>query len=90
MSWKRYEKDCSRKHNARHIGGPGKPDYQRGNTLGEVKHRQTPVTKSELRNLHERGIAEVHSLGGFTEPAINHVQRYNMKMRLFHRGKRIV
>lgn len=89
MSWKRYERETSSKHNGHHIGGPGKPDYQRGNVLGEVKHRQTPVTKTELVALRKRGVTEIHSLSGFTEPAIDHAERYNMNMKLFHRGRRV-
>jgi hypothetical protein len=90
MSWKRYERECARRHNGRHIGGPGNPDYQRGDTLGEVKHRQTPVTKAELMNLRQKGVTEIDSLSGFTQPAIDHVQNYNMNMRLFYRGRRII
>jgi hypothetical protein len=62
----------------------------RGNVAGEVKHRQTPVTKPELQRLHDKGVTEIHSLKGFTEPAMDHVLRYNMNMRLFHRGRRVV
>jgi hypothetical protein len=89
MSWKRYEKDCTRKHNGHHIGGSGQPDYKRGSKLGEVKHRQTPVTKPELMRLHRKGVSEIHSLSGFTEPAIDHVQKYNMNMKLYSRGRRV-
>lgn len=90
MSWKRYEKDAARRHRGHRIGGSGNPDYQRGDTFGEVKHRQTPVTKPELMRLRRKGVTEIHSLRGFTEPAVDHVLRYDMNMKLFHRGRRIV
>jgi hypothetical protein len=89
MSWENYEKSVSHQHNGRHIGGPGLPDYQRGDVLGEIKHRQTPVTKPELIALRKKGITEIHSLSGFTEPAIDHVEKYHMNMKLFHRGRRV-
>jgi hypothetical protein len=89
VSWKRYERECARRHNGHHIGGPGNPDYQRGDTLGEIKHRQTPVTKPELMRLHEKGVTEIHSLKGFTKPAIDHVDRYGMDMKLYSRGRRV-
>lgn len=89
MSWKRYERECARKHNGHHVGGPGNPDYIRGAVAGEVKHRQTPVTKPELKRLHDKGVTEIHSLKGFTEPAIDHVLRYNMNMKLYSRGRQI-
>ena len=59
MSWKRYEKETCEQHNGRHIGGPGKPDYTRGSVRGEVKHRQTPVTKPELMSLRQKGVTEI-------------------------------
>lgn len=90
MSWARYERDTSRKHNGRHIGSPGNPDYQRSNILREVKHRQIPVTKPELMALRKEGVTEIDSLSGFTVPAINHVEKYDMNMKLFQRGRRIV
>jgi len=31
-----YEKRQARQHGARHVGGPGKPDYVRGYKIGEV------------------------------------------------------
>jgi hypothetical protein len=89
MSWRDYERNTARKHNGRHVGGPGKPDYVRGNVRGEVKHRQTPVTKPELRSFRQKGVTEVHSLSGFTKPAVDHAKKYNMNVKLFHRGKRV-
>jgi hypothetical protein len=90
VSWKRYEKETSRKHRGHHIGGPGNPDYLRGDAVGEVKHMQRPVTKPEIIRLHRKGVTEIHSLRGFTEPAMKHVQRYDMKVKLFHHGRRVV
>ncbi|MDR2720456.1 MAG: hypothetical protein LBC03_06615 [Nitrososphaerota archaeon] len=89
MSWKDYEKNTAKKHNGKHVGGPGKPDYVRGKVRGEVKHRKTPVTKPELRSFRKKGVTEVHSLSGFTKPAIGHAKKHNMKVKLFRRGRQV-
>ena len=90
MSWRRYERETARKHRGQHIGGPGNPDYMRGDIWGEIKHMQRPMTKAEVIKAHGKGADEIHSINGFTEPAIEHVLRYNMKVKLFHRGRRVV
>lgn len=89
MSWKRYEREIARSHRGHHVGGSGKPDYVRGNAVGEVKHLQRPVTKPEIMQLRRKGVTEIHSLSGFTERAVNHVKRYDVDVKLFHRGRRI-
>ncbi|MDO8874285.1 MAG: hypothetical protein Q7V05_16395 [Methanoregula sp.] len=84
------EKRKAGEHGARHIGGPGMPDYQRGGVLGEVKVRQTPVTKPELQRLiTQKGIGEVDSKAGFTQPAIEYRDRYQPDVKLISRGKKI-
>lgn len=88
-SWKRYEREAARRHRGHHVGGAGNPDYLRGDAIGEVKHMQRPVTKPEVIKLCRKGVTEIHSLNGFTESAVEHVQRYNMKVKLFHRGRRV-
>jgi len=70
------------------VGGPGKEDYRRGNTKGEVKHRQSPVTRPEAIKIRRKGITEIDSMSGFTEPAKNYAESRGMK--LFQRGRRIV
>lgn len=66
----RYERQKAREHGAKHVGGPGRPDYTRGVVKGEVKDRKTPVTGPELKRLASKGVKEVDSKGGFTGPAI--------------------
>jgi len=88
LNWQSYERKTARKHNGRHVGGPGKEDYSRGKTRGEVKHRQTPVTRPEAIKIRRRGITEIDSFGGFTEPAKDYAESRGVK--LFQRGRRIV
>lgn len=84
----KYEELKAKQHRAKHSGGPGKPDYVRGQKLGEVKCRQSPVTAPELLRLsEEKKIKEVDSKGGFTSPAIETAKKRGIK--LFSRGKRI-
>jgi hypothetical protein len=90
MSWKRYERLTARRHRGRHVGGPGKPDYVRGSARGEVKDLNRPVTRTEVIEARKKGVTEICSKKGFTEPAINHVSRYNMKMKLFYRRRRVL
>ena len=89
MNWRQYERYKAKKHKGRHVGGPGKPDYIRGNKKGEVKHRKKPVTKPEVMKLAKKGITEIESLSGFTKPAIQYALRYRPKLKLLHRGRRI-
>lgn len=90
MSWARYERETAQKHNGRHIGGPGNPDYIRGKVKGEVKHLNRPLTKPEVIRLRKKGVTEIHSLNGFTQPALEHVVRHALKVKLFTKGRRIV
>ena len=85
-----YEKAKATAHKGRHIGGPGKEDYRRGNIKGEVKNRKTPVTKPELKKMiTEKGIKEVESKAGFTKPAEEYRNTYQPKVKLFQKGKLI-
>ena len=85
----RYEKEKAKAHRGKHIGGPGKEDYRRGEIKGEVKDRKTPVTKPELQEIFRKGTSEVESKAGYTEPAIRYKERYHSDMKLFKKGKRI-
>jgi hypothetical protein len=85
----RYEKRKAGEHGGHHIGGPGAPDYQRGRVSGEVKGRQSKVTKPELQSLIRRGITEIDSKAGFTGPAIDYRDQWRPKIRLIHRGRNI-
>jgi len=87
--WKTKEARSAKRHRAKRIGGPGKPDYERGNVFGEVKNRKTKVTKPEVRKIIEKAQkqgakkVEIVSSSGFTEPAEEHVARfYRNKVKL--------
>lgn len=85
-----YEKRRAKVHNARHVGGPGHHDYQRGSVKGEVKCRMSKVTKPELKELiRSKGVSEIDSKAGFTQPAINYRNKYQPHIRLRSRGRRI-
>ena len=85
-----YEKRKASEHGAKHVGGPGMHDYERGSAKGEVKARQTPVTQPELQRLiKEKGITEVDSKSGFTQPAIEYRDRYQPDVKLISRGKKV-
>jgi hypothetical protein len=85
-----YEKRKAHEHGACHVGGPGMHDYQRGNVKGEVKARQTPVTKPELQRLiRQKGVCEVDSKAGFTQPAIDYRDRHQPYVNLISRRRRI-
>jgi len=68
-------------------GGPGSPDYVKGGRRGEVKRWSRPVDRSELIKLRRKGINEVISIKGFTEPAKEYAKEKNI--RLIH-GKKVV
>lgn len=68
-------------------GGPGSPDYVKGGRKGEVKRWARPVDRTTLIKLARKGINEVVSKKGFTEPAKEYAKDRNI--RLIH-GKRVV
>jgi len=85
-----YEKRKAKEHGGRHIGGPGAPDYQRGDTFGEVKGRVSKVTKPELQRLiRDKGVREIDSKAGFTQPAIEYWDRWQPGVRLIRRGRNV-
>ena len=84
---KRYEKIKAKTHRAKHLGGPGKPDYQRGKIKGEVKNWSRPVHSGVIRELLKKGIKEIDSKSGFTKPAIELAKKYGIK--LFQKGKAV-
>jgi len=88
MSWQAYERRKARKHRGRHVGGPRREDYRRGDVKGEVKHMKRRMTKPEVMRVRRKGIKEIVTLGGYTKPAKGYARRH--KMKLFHRGKRVV
>jgi len=85
----RYEKVKARAHRGIHVGGPGKHDYQRGDVKGEVKCQKTPITQPVLMQICQKGIREVDSKSGFTQPAIDYRDRYCPGMKLMKRSRTI-
>jgi hypothetical protein len=83
-NWQSFEERTSRKHRGRHVGCPGKPDYTRGDTQGEVKQRQRPLTKTEVMRECRKGRDEIVCSGGFTESATEYVKRYRPGVKLIH------
>jgi hypothetical protein len=88
MDWKRYERVKAKEHRGKHVGGPGKADYIRGRVKGEVKHRKTPLSKTELIAIARKGVKEVDSLSGYTGSAVEYADRYRPYLKLFQRGRR--
>jgi hypothetical protein len=85
-----HEKTKAKDHHGTHIGGPGEPDYRRGPAVGEVKDRQSKVTKPELQHLiRDKGVTEVDSKSGFTQPAIDYRDRHQPDVKLISRGKKV-
>lgn len=80
-----YEKSQAKKHRGKHLGGPGKPDYKRGKTKGEVKNWARPVHSGVIREAVKKGIKEIVSKSGFTKPAEDVARKKDV--RLIKRGK---
>lgn len=80
-----YEKSQARKYRGKHLGGPGKPDYKRGKTKGEVKNWARPVHSGVTREAIKKGIKEIVSKSGFTKPAEDIARKKGVK--LIKRGK---
>lgn len=84
---KSYEKEQAKKHRGKPVGGPGKPDYTRGRTKGEVKNWRRPVHSGVVKKAKQNGITEIVSSSGFTEQAIEQAKKAGIK--LIYRGKRL-
>ncbi len=76
----RYEKVQAKKHGGKHIGGPGNPDYQRGNVKGEVKNWSNPVHSGVIKQSVGKGVKEIISKSGFTKPAEDLAKRKGIKL----------
>jgi len=83
------EKRKAKEHHGTHQGGPGNPDYIRGDIKGEVKTRESKVTKPELQKLVQKGVKEVDSKAGFTKPAVEYRDRYRPDVKLISKKKKI-
>ncbi len=76
-----YEKKIAKDRNAKHIGGPGKPDYKKGSTLGEVKVTKTPTTTTDIKKALNKKVGEMESEGGFTKLAKSLAKKKLMTLR---------
>ena len=84
-SWQKLEKGTAKRHRGKHVGGPGKPDYTRGNVHGEVKQRTKPLTKTEVMKECQKGRTEIVCPAGFSKEARQYVKRYRRdKVKLIH------
>jgi len=83
------EKQKAKEHRGTYQGGPDKPDYTRGNVKGEVKTRETKLTKPELQKLVQKGVTEVDSKARFTKPAVEYRDRYRPDVKLISKKKKI-
>jgi hypothetical protein len=83
----RYEMEKARAHGGKPLGGPGKPDYQRGTIKGEVKDWSRPVYIGIIKKAIKDGVKEIEAKNGFTEPALKLAKQHGIK--LFQRGRRI-
>lgn len=68
-------------------GGPGSPDYVKGGRRGEVKRWSRQVDRSTLIKLRRKGINEVVSKKGFTEPAKEYAREKNIRLI---QGKKLI
>ena len=82
-----YEKTQAKKHRGKHLGGPGKPDYIRGRKKAEVKHWSQPVHSGVIKKALQKGIKEIVSNSGFTDPAKELAKK--KKIRLISRGREV-
>jgi len=76
----KYEKTQSKKHKGKYLGGPGKPDYQRGKKKGEIKNWNLPVHSGVIKDAKQKGIDEIISKSGFTKPAKALAKKYGIKL----------
>lgn len=83
----RYEKAQAKQHRGRHLGGPGKPDYERGRIKAEVKNWSRPVHSGVIKKVIKKRIKEIVSKSGFTKPAEELAKKKGIK--LIKRGKKI-
>lgn len=86
--WQGYEKQKAKERRAKHVGGPGKPDFLDG--IGEVKDWNKPVGKYALDKEIHKGRTVIIAKKGFTKPAIEHTKRYHPRARLYRGKKRII
>lgn len=47
-TWQEAERAACRRRGMLHVGGPGAPDCDGGNSVVEVKHQRRPVSRSQI------------------------------------------
>lgn len=85
-TWQNHERDAASAHRGKHVGGPGQPDYVRGDTQGEVKLRRIALSKSEVMAECQKGRTEIDCNAGFSESAVAYVKRYRPEVKLITGG----
>ncbi|MFX0138048.1 MAG: hypothetical protein ACFFDN_30680 [Candidatus Hodarchaeota archaeon] len=89
MKSRRYEKRKTKEHRGKHVGGPSRPDYTRGNKRGEVKSWSRPLSKYDVMKEAKKGRDEITSKSGYTKGAVEYAKRYRPSMKLFHKKKKV-
>ena len=84
-----YEKRKAREHRGQPVGGPGEPDYTRGEIEGEVKYWEKPMGKADVMKEARKGRTEIVSKKGFTEEALEYAKRYRPNLTLFNGKKKV-
>ncbi len=92
-----YEQTVHDRVGGTHIGGPGNPDIVKsrglfgilGNDNIEVKAHKNPLTKREVIDEIRKGRTWIESKSGYTEEAVEYIQRYHPNVKLFDRGQQI-
>lgn len=78
----KFEEQVAIYMKGRHIGGPGEPDYKRGQIDGEVKDWNKRMGKSAVMSEVQKGREEIVSRKGFTEEAITYRNRFRPEIKL--------
>ncbi|HCM36667.1 MAG: hypothetical protein A3J30_01220 [Candidatus Wildermuthbacteria bacterium RIFCSPLOWO2_02_FULL_47_9c] len=80
-----YERKKARDHGAKHIGGPGNPDAEKGRQKLEIKDWKQPVPRPEVVKARRKGVTKFISKSGFTEPALEYGEERKIKL---YKGKK--
>lgn len=82
ISWQKFQDDVAKRHRGRPVGGPGQPDYIRGEVHGEAKLRKQPMSKAEVMAECQKGRREIVCNAGFRPSAVDYVNRYRPYVKL--------
>ena len=77
----KYEKRQAKLNRAKHVGGPGKPDYKKGKTKGEIKNWDKPVHSGIVKDAAKKGVKEIIAKSGFTKPAEKLAKEKGIKLK---------